>query len=534
MAVATYATDLIDITLCDSGSFFEFSGYTAGTLQTVPERDYFIQDSTGTGGCVSSTCKTTLNSIGFDYGSGITVPTDGAVFFWQVCWVPNSMNTFAGGGQRCFIGTTSSAFHGWKSGGNDYAPNPYGGWKNVAIDPTITPDYSGSGVTTYNVFGVGLNLPTTFPGKGAMFGMDAIRYGRGELRVAVGDGTTPATFTEMAAANDVLAARWGLFRSAQGGFLWKGLLTLGYGSAVYFVDQNKVILVDDCPRVGAAFTKIDIQDSGSTVLMTNCLFQALGTTTRGSWVTTDDATVTLDACTFIDMNTFSFLPGTTVLGSTFRRTNAITAGGATMTESRVEASSVAADSSALIWNVATDPNGYLDEMYFSKGALSHHAIELGTTSPLDITLTDVTFSGFTNTIGSSAAPLHIKRTGGTVTISLSGCSGITEDGYKSDGATVEISQSVPLSIKVIDDATGLDLQYARVYLVDEATRAIVIMSAETNSSGLATGSYTGSTPLNVTGWVRQWDLSGDDYTPKDISGEITGNGLSMTVRLSPI
>jgi len=463
MAAPTYATDLADITLCESGSFTEFTGYTAGTIQTVPETDYFIQGS----GCVSSTCKTTLNSIAFNYGSGVTVPSNGAVLYWQACWVPNSMNTFTSGGQRCFIGTDVSNFKAWISGGSDFPPNPYGGWKNVAIDPTVTNDYSAGTLTTYQYFGVGLNLPTTYPGKGAMFGMDAIRYGRAEFRVYNGESGTPATFAGMASKNDANDAtngynRWGLFQSVAGGYLWKGLITLGYSAAVYFSDSNKTILIDDCPRVGSAFTTLDIKQSGSTVIMTNCSFTALGTTTRGTWTTTDNATVTLTNCVFTDMGTFGFLSNTTATGCTFRRTDQITAPGSDLTASRVELSRVAADTSAVVWNVNTDTDGYLDDMYFSKGTNAHHAIELGTSSPTEVTLRGITFSGFNGSNAQNDSVIHVKRTTGAVVINASGCNGTVS--YKTDGATVSVV-SDPVTITItVQEVDGTKIQSARVLL----------------------------------------------------------------------
>ena len=494
MAAPTYATDLADITLCESGTFTEFTGYTAGTLQTVPETDYFLQGS----GCVSSTCKTTLNSIGFDYGSGITVPTDGAVFFWQVCWVPNSMNTFANGGQRCFIGTTVTNFKGWISGGSDYPPNPYGGWKNVAIDPTVTNDYTGgTGGTTYNVFGIGLNLPTSYPGKGAMFGMDALRYGRGELRVYNGESGNPATFAGVAAKNDANDAtngynRWGLFQAIAGGYLWKGLITLGYSAACYFSDSNKTILIDDCPRVGSAFTKLDIKQSGSTVIMTNCSFTALGTTTRGTWVTTDNATVTLTGCVFTDMGTFGFLSNTSALGCTFRRTDQITAPGSDLTGSRVEESRVAADTSAVVWNVATDTDGYLDDMYFSKGANAHHAIELGTSSPTEVTLRGITFSGFNASNAANDSVVHVKRTTGSVVINAVGCSGTVS--YKTAGATVSVVVD-PVTITVtVQEVDGTKIENARVLVkASDGTGPFPFQETVTidNTGTTATVTHTG-------------------------------------------
>jgi hypothetical protein len=55
---------------------------------------------------------------------------------------------------------------------------------------------------------------------------------------------------------------------------------------------------------------------------------------------------------------------------------------------------IAADASALNWDLATDPDGYLDNMDFSIGGNAHHAIEFGTSVPATMTIRGCTFTGF--------------------------------------------------------------------------------------------------------------------------------------------
>lgn len=460
MSAPSYSTDLTPITTCESGSFFEFSGYDKGTIQAVPETDYFIQGS----GCVSSTCKTILNSIGYDYGSGITVPTDGAVFFWQFFGCPNSLDTFANGGQRCIIGLDASNFRAWKSGGNMYPPNPYGGWKNVAIDPAwngSTPDYiTGSPGSTYQCFGLGIALPTAYPSKGAPFALDAVRYGRGELRVNGGESGNYATFTGIAAQNDSINNRWGLFSERAGSFLYKGLMILGYGSAVDFRDANKAMFIDDVPRVLVNFNRIEVRQAGSRVDWTNCVFTSLGTTSPGRFQMVDNADVNWDKCLFKDMDTFAFLSNASVRDCTFLRCGQLTVPGCDFRGTAVDQYTGAVNTSALVWDANTDPDGYLDDMTFIKGANAHHAIEFGTSSPLSMTLRGITFSGFNAADGQNDSVLHIKRTTGTVTIGCVGCTGMVT--YKSEGADVDITQGVAIVVHVQDAGTGGDISGARV------------------------------------------------------------------------
>jgi hypothetical protein len=128
---------------------------------------------------------------------------------------------------------------------------------------------------------------------------------------------------------------------------------------------------------------------------------------------------------------------------------------------------VVANTSALIWNDNTNPNGLLDGLTFTKGTNAHHAIEFGTNSPLTMTLTGIDFSGFSASQNNDASIFHIKRTSGaeTVTINLIGCSSDVSfaTSYRTDGANVSIVQDpVTFSVTVKDLDTGAVIENARV------------------------------------------------------------------------
>ncbi len=102
------------------------------------------------------------------------------------------------------------------------------------------------------------------------------------------------------------------------------------------------------------------------------------------------------------------------------------------------------------------------------------------------------------------------------------------------GTLVVFSNAVLISVTVFDKDTGLELQYARVMLLKESDHSTEVLKDETDSNGLCSDTYSYAGDVDVVGWVRQWDLSGDDYTPQDISGTITSTGLSLAVNLEPI
>ena len=226
MASPAYTTDLLTFNLAEnSGTWVEMTGYVAGGTPDITDTDNPIQGSYH----ASQTVKTGLNSIACNYGSGVTVPTNGAFFIWQACWVVGLLADIASGGIRVLIGSALGDFKIFYVGGKDKAPNPYGGYQNIAVDPTLTGSIADSGTPSGTLQFVGCAISATVVGtlKGQPHSVDAIRYGRGEMRITGGDGSGYGLFSGFATANDASAARWGLFMSVAGGYLWKGLMALG-------------------------------------------------------------------------------------------------------------------------------------------------------------------------------------------------------------------------------------------------------------------------------------------------------------------
>lgn len=530
MAAPTYANDLTLLDDCaDATGWTEATGMTQ-TGTPTQETDYYIEGSA----CVSATfSKTGLGSAVFNAGSGQTIPTDGAFLCWQYFAAPNALANEANGGIRLIIGSGVGDYDAWILGGSD--SYQYGGWQCLAVNPTVSADYTqGTPSGSYVYFGWGANVSTAVS-KGNPFAVDVIRYGRCEARFTDGDGTSGyCTFAGFAAVNDATSARWGLIQAVDGGYLWQGLMTLGYSTAVDFRDANTQVLVANVKKTTSGFNKIEIRQSGSRVDWTNISFLALGTVSRGALEVIDNADVNFDGCTFTDMDTFAFLANSSVLDCIFRRCLAVTAGGADLTGSQVLSSRVAADASALIWDVATDPDGYLDNMTFSKGTNAHHAVELGTSSPTSVTLRGVNFSGFNASDSQNDSAIYVARTTGSVTINIVGGSGVPS--YKSAGATVTIvSNPVTLLVTVKDAGTGSVVVGARVYVVADSggdlTPGTVIINTTTNASGQASDvrSYTSSQPIS--GRVRK-STSSPLYKTGPISGTVDkDSGLTITVQM---
>ena len=385
MVAASYASDLTDI-VAPAFTTTNWGAFGGGASGLNAETDYYIIDST----CLSKNAwASDYRGMLFDNGATIAIPSGDAVYTWLTHQTINSVGTLAQGGLRVCMGNndTENQFDEWNVSGSDliiYDDR----WLCAVVDPTITPDANNSASAPYDFFGAGANLPAGGPTKGAPFAIGAIRYGR-EFQVINGDGTGYGTFDGAAVYNDASTRRYGQFAESKGTYSLQGLFVMGTATAVDFRDTNRVIFIADTRKVTSTFNGFEVRNASSRVDWTNIAMQALGTVSRGYFEMVDNADVNIVNCTFDDMSTFTFLSNGSATGCTWRGCDQIDAGGANLTNGTVsgygDGAGGASDSSALIWNVATDPDGLLDGMEFTQGATATHAIEFGLTSPTTMT-----------------------------------------------------------------------------------------------------------------------------------------------------
>jgi hypothetical protein len=471
MAAPSYATDLSNFWLESATTVTALGGGPAGLGN--PETDFFIQGTD----CISKAAWTaSVKGFIIDaLGTTFTVPTDGAVIGFIKYDAAGSLDTQSGGGLRMVIGSSSSAYDEFYVGGNDTLA--FASWVPYAIDPnTATPDVSNSGGTERWVGCLG-DLPTSSgPSKGNPLGMDAIRYGRGRIDYTIGDSGDPATFAGAEAVGNVVGTRWGLIELVGGAFQTQGFHSIGTsGTAVDFRDEDKVLfwrslannLTDDA--VSTAFNRVEIINSGSNCDMTNIIWSALGTRARGQFVHTA-GTCDLVSCQFFDWDTFTFISTTVANDCVFSRCRAVTAPGSDLVGSSIVTPDISANTSGLIWDVATDPDGLLDDMTFTKtSGTAHHAIEFGTTIPdaANYTLRGCDFgTDFSGTEDGSTGDetFHFKDTTGTITLNLVGCTG--NAGYRTEGVGVTIvTDPVTIELTVQTSASPpVAIGSARVFI----------------------------------------------------------------------
>ena len=507
--MATYSTDLTTLTNAESGTWYELTGTILGfTLSgagsPAADEENFIQGTD----CRSQTTGKAVDaeiSIVFDYGSGYTFSAGYVVFGWCFYAVGVNLKTKANSGWMFVICNSLTTGDYFVIGGSDYGRNPYGGWMNVAIDPTATESGtlgSGGNGGTYRYFGHVCNTIGEIS-KGTPSAVDAIRAGRGIISVTGSGGT----FSELASYNDYNGGstppgtsstsvdsgrhRLGLFQAASGTYLWKGLLSLGTsGTSATFTDSNETIIIDDCPYTYPSFNKIEVNNASSSVTLNNITFISTATTANGVgyFEMVADATLAMTGCSFNNMGTFIFDSNSTVTGCSFNSCGQITTGAADLVGCKINSST---NSPAVLCASPGEAALITGSTFTSAG--TGHAIEIGGTAA-NITLADNIFTGYdTADPGTSTnKAIYVNIASGSMTITVSGGSGLGQTSVRSAGATVTVNSDVTVTF------TGMkDNSEVRVYKTSDDSVVAGIEDATAGTTNNRSFAWSAPAATNV-------------------------------------
>ncbi len=193
------------------------------------------------------------------------------------------------------------------------------------------------------------------------------------------------------------------------------------------------------------------------------------------------------------------------------------------------------DVSPLIWDTASDADPELDGMTITKGNAATHAIEFGTTSPLNITLNDWTVSGYNAANGNLDSTFHVLRTSGGETVTINVVGGSGNFSYKTEGAVVVIVEDpVSLTVNTVD-AAGDPIGSAEVHVTTADTSgplpfedAVTI----TRSGSVATVAHTAHGMLNTNKVMIRGPLE-DEYRGVQTITNVSANAYDYTVSGSP-
>ena len=519
MATAVMATDLTTVTVCDN--LTADGAWTGVSAVLVPSDPAPLEGTDSVGGIMRRDGDT------MTFTPTTALAASGNLFRWifQTIMGPNLKTEALGGITLTFTGSTSGTATFNVSGNDRYV----GGWELLLIDPYGTPD-SGTAIVG-NITSIAFAFGVNVNGKQVVTtSHDFMTYGNG-FYCHGGTSGDEITFAQVAA----LDLHYLLTQEAKGVYNAQGKIQIGDSTgtnSTYMKSSGDAIVFQDL-LVGDSYYEFKI--AGNATGTTSVEFTGNFVKTAGPKYKvdlSDDVNVDL-----ADISGGTFQGGSTVDLSTvtvghatvFDECDVVNHNGADLVGATVKNCTGAIDSSAMVYDETVDLNADTEGMTFIRGPVATHAIELGLNAPAEVTLTGIDFQDYNALNAQTDSTIHVKKTVGTQTINLSGVTGNVT--YKTDGATVVIQQSVPLEVEVVDEDTDLGINLAHVHLILKSDYSTVVLSGATNTSGIITGSFSGTTPADVVGWARQVDLAGLDYEPKDIAGTITSTGFSTLVKL---
>jgi len=341
----------------------------------------------------------------------------------------------------------------------------------------------------------------------------------------------------------------GVLKLVNGVYFCFANFKVGSATATTFTHTKVTLAWPDATWLPAASTwmgvDIDLQHASTVVDLTSNVFQSAnpaGAAARKPdfLVTGTSGSLDISQSSFVGMRVVDLTDAVTANNCVFSNCGVIDAtvagtAGADLDGSSVLVSAVAANASALIWDVNADPDTYLPNMKFSMGGNAHHAIEFGTTSPLALNLTGIDFTGFGAGNDANDSTFHVKRTTDTVTITLDSCTG--NFSYRTDGATVNVVEGA-VTVKVTTKKTdGTALGSANVHLrAKDATGPFPYQEVVTitRAGSVATVSHTGhGMASNDKVLIVGTEPTEEEYLGVHTITKIDDNSYSYTVSGTP-
>jgi hypothetical protein len=502
MAAPTYDTDLTLLTACDATTGFTALGGGASGLGTGI--DFAVQNSIAVDKQVTSTGALVVKGMIWDNGSTITPGSREHFLIWLMAGTPGTLTTFAAGGKRATIGTSTTAYMDFYLEGSDTRPK--GGNKCYPIRYTTTGTATrvATGSPGANPQWFGGQLGVVAPAKGGNFGIDVMRRGSG-FYITAGDSGTPATFAGAAAVNDgtggaASTTRYGIIEDQGGGrFELQGRFVVGQqgnagtpytATAAYFVDSNASIVAVDTIHSATDYTQF-IVDHASTYCELNAVsFTALGTNNPGQTNVVTTSTCPWTECSWTSWGVSNLNSGVTATNCVWRLCAAITQNSATIAGGRILLNTAAVallvDDISKVTNVEFESDG------------TGHGIRYRPTGsgPFNVNLSGCQFSNYAASDGStgneailidpvtSTANITLNIVGGGTTPSI-----MLAAGYSGTFTLVVAPRTV--TVHCLDVGDSSDIQGVSVWLAVSSGSGFERSVTIVQSAGTATVTDTG-------------------------------------------
>jgi hypothetical protein len=498
---------------------------------------------------------TTTNSrywMYFDNTTGLNFSTTHAgkhISIWACCLAAGLMqtSTYVSGSDRggfCIaLGSTTANYSYWNFGGKD---TYNGGWVRLTIDPSKTASGSyGTGLDLTSVRYFGIIFDTSVAAKFTNAVIDRIDYGYG-LKVT-GTSTTNDLFGDILLADEgTVGNKYGYVRSDNGVIYAQGLMTLGDNSgtlASTFTDTDRVVVFEKKQYMNSSSAWVDavsttfhgikrVGNATNGTALTMGVKVGTGDTAKGRngltiasagqavTIDLDDGHAGTGKLCKIYGTVFRNITGTFELstdtsfefiGNTVDQCGKVTAANGIQMRNCFISGTKATDGS-IAWGTSMDikNSNFISN---TTGAAILHASATGSPFSYD----NLQFSGNTNDVNNTS--------GSSITVNKD--NGSNPSTYT--GSTVTFSGSVSVSVTVVDK-NDVAIENAQVAVYVGATE---VFNKDTNASGVASGSWSGSTPSNAIYKIRRSSAgTGTKYIATSGPGVIAAvTGMSVKVVL---
>lgn len=425
---------------------------------------------------------------------------------------------------------SSSQSNGLALFGSDTYP---GGWFYFWQDMD---DFTG--VTLANVDRWGIEAGHSGNSKNVInMWMDVLRYLDGYYLTG-GTSGDEVTFYTLAATD--LASAYGVIQNRFDVFFCTGEIQIGNGSTTtYFEADGEVVVFLDTPgalTISAGLYEINVQGSGCTCVIQNCVLKANGTTDSTRFIldfSDTNADLTFNDNLINRAGTIAFASGQSPSGNVFDDCGQITHGGADLSNSVIKNYEGTADTAALIYNGTTDIDGEIDDSSFTMGTALTHAISFTDATTVEHTLRGITFSGYSASHAQTSSTLYFPDSGSDVDwiINVVNCTGnITYKKVRAGDTVTIVPDPVDITITVQDeDKNLLANAQTSVFLLNSPFTELM---NEDTIAGVATEQYSGSVPVDIKWRVRKSETTDDPrYYPESGTGQITASGFILLVTL---
>ena len=459
--------------------------------------------------------------------------TNTKIYSWMQVW--GNPDTKANGGFRIVLGDGTNRVAYYVGGSDDYGLR-YGAWSCFSMSTVngYRPNYTilaGTGEPDFSAItevGVGFNVLNKAIGNIDNVFWDVAWYGTG-LKISGGDSTTPATFKDLADADESSSNAWGIIiEDKPNVYHVQGQIIVGDETGTnntYFQDKEKTILFLD-RGFEPSFYKIEVRGASGTTTYFYLGEKSGSSGIRGvSLIGLGNSAPVFDAYTYT-----STIDGLGIYGSTFRGFGTISLPD---TATGVEVISTSFISSDLVYAYQcpitnsffiSAPNRALwipTNHNVSNCQFIANNVATYLTTAGDYTYDALTFSANTYDIeNATSGTINVYATNGSNPSTV----------LNSGGGTTNIINSVYVTVKVVDTANN-PIQNARVF-VENIDDNVVIMNQLTDSTGTAQTTYNyPGVDKNLLVNVRKSTPGETRYIPAQTFGVLTSTGFSTTVVL---